>query len=124
MFLHFIRRLMHKKFVQQIFSCHYSIIDVTTPGSTGHDTHTISLVVCIIKMFTVEHAMTQFMKHDKFLFQVSGRAPIDLVNEHFVRFFLTVGTLSDNLSLIHISEPTRLLSISYAVFCLKKKNRV
>src|SRR5678815_3826859 len=28
-----------------------------------------------------------------------------------------------NLSLIHISEPTRLLSISYAVFCLKKKKR-
>eukprot|EP00658_Telonema_sp_P-2_P067598 TRINITY_DN56514_c0_g1_i3.p1 TRINITY_DN56514_c0_g1~~TRINITY_DN56514_c0_g1_i3.p1 ORF type:complete len:123 (-),score=23.10 TRINITY_DN56514_c0_g1_i3:26-394(-) len=27
----------------------------------------------------------------------------------------------DGLSLIHISEPTRLLSISYAVFCLKKK---
>ena len=26
------------------------------------------------------------------------------------------------LSLIHISEPTRLLSISYAVFCLKKKS--
>ena len=30
------------------------------------------------------------------------------------------GTV-DILSLIHISEPTRLLSISYAVFCLKKK---
>eukprot|EP00658_Telonema_sp_P-2_P078993 TRINITY_DN7537_c0_g1_i1.p1 TRINITY_DN7537_c0_g1~~TRINITY_DN7537_c0_g1_i1.p1 ORF type:complete len:243 (+),score=48.14 TRINITY_DN7537_c0_g1_i1:132-860(+) len=29
----------------------------------------------------------------------------------------------DNLSLIHISEPTRLLSISYAVFCLKKKKK-
>eukprot|EP00658_Telonema_sp_P-2_P014701 TRINITY_DN15601_c0_g1_i1.p1 TRINITY_DN15601_c0_g1~~TRINITY_DN15601_c0_g1_i1.p1 ORF type:complete len:145 (-),score=4.99 TRINITY_DN15601_c0_g1_i1:1-435(-) len=28
------------------------------------------------------------------------------------------------LSLIHISEPTRLLSISYAVFCLKKKTRL
>src|SRR5678815_5911548 len=28
------------------------------------------------------------------------------------------------LSLIHISEPTRLLSISYAVFCLKKKKSV
>ena len=27
------------------------------------------------------------------------------------------------LSLIHISEPTRLLSSSYAVFCLKKKNK-
>eukprot|EP00658_Telonema_sp_P-2_P062819 TRINITY_DN51493_c0_g1_i2.p1 TRINITY_DN51493_c0_g1~~TRINITY_DN51493_c0_g1_i2.p1 ORF type:complete len:126 (+),score=21.35 TRINITY_DN51493_c0_g1_i2:119-496(+) len=31
-------------------------------------------------------------------------------------------TLAPMLSLIHISEPTRLLSISYAVFCLKKKN--
>src|SRR5678815_1509493 len=30
------------------------------------------------------------------------------------------GTVQ-NLSLIHISEPTRLLSISYAVFCLNKK---
>ena len=28
------------------------------------------------------------------------------------------------LSLIHISEPTRLLSILYAVFCLKKKNTI
>eukprot|EP00658_Telonema_sp_P-2_P075732 TRINITY_DN6542_c0_g1_i5.p1 TRINITY_DN6542_c0_g1~~TRINITY_DN6542_c0_g1_i5.p1 ORF type:complete len:111 (+),score=49.49 TRINITY_DN6542_c0_g1_i5:103-435(+) len=33
-----------------------------------------------------------------------------------------VGTTVD-LSLIHISEPTRLLSISYAVFCLKKKKK-
>src|SRR5678816_4843068 len=30
------------------------------------------------------------------------------------------GTRYLSLSLIHISEPTRLLSISYAVFCLKK----
>jgi len=29
-----------------------------------------------------------------------------------------------NLSLIHISEPTRRYAISYAVFCLKKKNKV
>src|SRR5678815_5926534 len=32
-------------------------------------------------------------------------------------------TDQNSLSLIHISEPTRLLSISYAVFCLKKKKR-
>ena len=32
------------------------------------------------------------------------------------------NSLSDELSLMHISGPTRLLSISYAVFCLKKKN--
>eukprot|EP00658_Telonema_sp_P-2_P065282 TRINITY_DN5455_c0_g1_i9.p1 TRINITY_DN5455_c0_g1~~TRINITY_DN5455_c0_g1_i9.p1 ORF type:complete len:322 (-),score=57.58 TRINITY_DN5455_c0_g1_i9:55-1020(-) len=31
--------------------------------------------------------------------------------------------LYQHLSLIHISEPTRLLSISYAVFCLKKKKK-
>eukprot|EP00658_Telonema_sp_P-2_P031215 TRINITY_DN23408_c0_g2_i1.p1 TRINITY_DN23408_c0_g2~~TRINITY_DN23408_c0_g2_i1.p1 ORF type:complete len:118 (+),score=43.88 TRINITY_DN23408_c0_g2_i1:124-477(+) len=31
------------------------------------------------------------------------------------------AALPQPLSLIHISEPTRLLSISYAVFCLKKK---
>eukprot|EP00658_Telonema_sp_P-2_P063754 TRINITY_DN52537_c0_g1_i1.p1 TRINITY_DN52537_c0_g1~~TRINITY_DN52537_c0_g1_i1.p1 ORF type:complete len:172 (-),score=40.33 TRINITY_DN52537_c0_g1_i1:56-571(-) len=41
---------------------------------------------------------------------------------------ITQVTLSDQelvlyLSLIHISEPTRLLSISYAVFCLKKKKK-
>eukprot|EP00829_Urostomides_striatus_P008425 TRINITY_DN1926_c0_g1_i2.p3 TRINITY_DN1926_c0_g1~~TRINITY_DN1926_c0_g1_i2.p3 ORF type:complete len:113 (+),score=52.67 TRINITY_DN1926_c0_g1_i2:64-402(+) len=31
-------------------------------------------------------------------------------------------TTTQALSLIHISEPTRPLYISYAVFCLKKKN--
>eukprot|EP00658_Telonema_sp_P-2_P045702 TRINITY_DN3369_c0_g1_i3.p1 TRINITY_DN3369_c0_g1~~TRINITY_DN3369_c0_g1_i3.p1 ORF type:complete len:659 (+),score=208.98 TRINITY_DN3369_c0_g1_i3:144-2120(+) len=35
----------------------------------------------------------------------------------------TVTSSSYDLSLIHISEPTRLLSISYAVFCLKKKKK-
>src|SRR5678816_544782 len=34
---------------------------------------------------------------------------------------LMVSGIPYDLSLIHISEPTRLLSISYAVFCLKKK---
>ena len=32
-----------------------------------------------------------------------------------------LGTMTWGLSLIHISEPTRLGMISYAVFCLKKK---
>ena len=31
--------------------------------------------------------------------------------------------VSVNLSLIHISEPTRQAEISYAVFCLKKKKK-
>src|SRR5450756_1029841 len=34
----------------------------------------------------------------------------------------SAATTSFGLSLIHISEPTRLGMISYAVFCLKKKN--
>src|SRR5678815_1108642 len=39
-----------------------------------------------------------------------------------IRLFPQMTALENVLvSLIHISEPTRLLSISYAVFCLKKK---
>eukprot|EP00658_Telonema_sp_P-2_P033371 TRINITY_DN24508_c0_g1_i1.p1 TRINITY_DN24508_c0_g1~~TRINITY_DN24508_c0_g1_i1.p1 ORF type:complete len:286 (-),score=101.68 TRINITY_DN24508_c0_g1_i1:7-864(-) len=34
-----------------------------------------------------------------------------------------IAKTAGGLSLIHISEPTRLLSISYAVFCLKKKKK-
>src|SRR5450756_3062693 len=37
-------------------------------------------------------------------------------NDHF-------RDMIDKLSLIHISEPTRLGMISYAVFCLKKKKK-
>src|SRR5665254_21263 len=37
------------------------------------------------------------------------------------RLTLACWAAPPGLSLIHISEPTRLLSISYAVFCLKKK---
>src|SRR5665213_4011422 len=33
------------------------------------------------------------------------------------------GGVNYGLSLIHISEPTRQAEISYAVFCLKKKNK-
>src|SRR5660398_311148 len=33
------------------------------------------------------------------------------------------GSMALDLSLIHISEPTRLRRISYAVFCLKKKKK-
>eukprot|EP00825_Cyclidium_porcatum_P042600 TRINITY_DN5866_c1_g4_i8.p3 TRINITY_DN5866_c1_g4~~TRINITY_DN5866_c1_g4_i8.p3 ORF type:complete len:114 (-),score=17.69 TRINITY_DN5866_c1_g4_i8:6-347(-) len=35
----------------------------------------------------------------------------------------TINTREIKLSLIHISEPTRLGMISYAVFCLKKKKK-
>ena len=34
------------------------------------------------------------------------------------------AVVTRSLSLIHISEPTRQAEISYAVFCLKKKNKI
>src|SRR5450756_3092814 len=38
-------------------------------------------------------------------------------------YAVTLRGVHQDLSLIHISEPTRLGMISYAVFCLKKKKR-
>src|SRR5678815_3623861 len=60
------------------------------------------------------------------------RPNIDLVNGYKVKrsdawYRVWIGALYRRamrfVSLIHISEPTRLLSISYAVFCLKKKKK-
>eukprot|EP00831_Metopus_contortus_P078695 TRINITY_DN7665_c0_g1_i1.p3 TRINITY_DN7665_c0_g1~~TRINITY_DN7665_c0_g1_i1.p3 ORF type:complete len:110 (-),score=24.45 TRINITY_DN7665_c0_g1_i1:57-386(-) len=50
------------------------------------------------------------------LFEITGMTPATLSS-------LSQSSLSTPymLSLIHISEPTRPLYISYAVFCLKKK---
>eukprot|EP00658_Telonema_sp_P-2_P060918 TRINITY_DN49699_c0_g1_i1.p1 TRINITY_DN49699_c0_g1~~TRINITY_DN49699_c0_g1_i1.p1 ORF type:complete len:243 (-),score=56.46 TRINITY_DN49699_c0_g1_i1:124-852(-) len=45
-------------------------------------------------------------------------------NANDVYVYTSGGAVGDDLSLIHISEPTRLLSISYAVFCLKKKKKI
>src|SRR5678815_4651298 len=63
------------------------------------------------------------------LFNKDGLIHLDDTLQHTIT--IQVGDANENfssasfliqfLSLIHISEPTRLLSISYAVFCLKKK---
>src|SRR5659263_342500 len=41
----------------------------------------------------------------------------------FMQFIQKFQNVVPGLSLIHISEPTRLGMISYAVFCLKKKKK-
>src|SRR5678816_4839729 len=58
-----------------------------------------------------------------------GPCVTDPYSRHPALTAMAIATLDEisgqravlGLSLIHISEPTRLLSISYAVFCLKKK---
>src|SRR5665213_1106703 len=49
----------------------------------------------------------------------SARPGLYYCNDCKREFTVTVGTVFE-LSLIHISEPTRQAEISYAVFCLKK----
>eukprot|EP00658_Telonema_sp_P-2_P049121 TRINITY_DN3734_c0_g1_i6.p1 TRINITY_DN3734_c0_g1~~TRINITY_DN3734_c0_g1_i6.p1 ORF type:complete len:256 (-),score=52.20 TRINITY_DN3734_c0_g1_i6:58-825(-) len=52
-----------------------------------------------------------------------GKGGVDIGTIQVVMPLSTARRAATNLSLIHISEPTRLLSISYAVFCLKKKKK-
>eukprot|EP00658_Telonema_sp_P-2_P074015 TRINITY_DN63186_c0_g1_i1.p1 TRINITY_DN63186_c0_g1~~TRINITY_DN63186_c0_g1_i1.p1 ORF type:complete len:104 (-),score=12.90 TRINITY_DN63186_c0_g1_i1:41-352(-) len=54
---------------------------------------------------------------------VTSRHSLATLAPHHTMVYLHV-TPQLALSLIHISEPTRLLSISYAVFCLKKKKNI
>src|SRR5659263_763050 len=61
-------------------------------------------------------------------YMLGGGGPDDITAKNVDKFLdPTEDTYADlwkqtyNLSLIHISEPTRLGMISYAVFCLKKK---
>ena len=46
-----------------------------------------------------------------------AKKEIDFISKHSIK---AISILDTELSLIHISEPTRLRCISYAVFCLKK----
>eukprot|EP00658_Telonema_sp_P-2_P026933 TRINITY_DN20913_c0_g1_i2.p1 TRINITY_DN20913_c0_g1~~TRINITY_DN20913_c0_g1_i2.p1 ORF type:complete len:1002 (+),score=170.57 TRINITY_DN20913_c0_g1_i2:185-3190(+) len=51
------------------------------------------------------------------------RADVDTYKVQLEEYNELINGKGKRLSLIHISEPTRLLSISYAVFCLKKKKK-
>ena len=57
-------------------------------------------------------------RFDKYLKKLLAEAP-----GSFVYKMLRKKNITLNLSLIHISEPTRQAEISYAVFCLKKKKQ-
>ena len=52
-----------------------------------------------------------------------GSKPVPLTDAEVYRMGVETRSVKVNLSLIHISEPTRQAEISYAVFCLKKKKK-
>ena len=63
---------------------------------------------------------SQRFGEDKSQVNLANKLLIDYVLSEIIDQFKEVLIVS-NLSLIHISEPTRPERISYAVFCLKKK---
>src|SRR5665648_1122863 len=60
--------------------------------------------------------------HQKMIFEMELRGYSQHTKDHYLGH-LRLLEKHTNLSLIHISEPTRLGMISYAVFCLKKKKK-
>src|SRR5450756_2102968 len=55
--------------------------------------------------------------------QTFTHSPIRNTARMLMQFLPGTDFIFSGLSLIHISEPTRLGMISYAVFCLKKKKK-
>eukprot|EP00658_Telonema_sp_P-2_P005180 TRINITY_DN11947_c0_g1_i1.p1 TRINITY_DN11947_c0_g1~~TRINITY_DN11947_c0_g1_i1.p1 ORF type:complete len:221 (-),score=34.51 TRINITY_DN11947_c0_g1_i1:51-713(-) len=82
--------------------------EVSAVSPTRRSQHTTDgFVVLLLSMYT--------------RVSMSGRGTPSRSNPFRSRWELSTEGTIYSLSLIHISEPTRLLSISYAVFCLKKK---
>src|SRR5450756_2715231 len=76
---------------------------------------------CLGFLHRLDHLFLRAFGHGFEEPSFAGNLPINLpFQRHDLRAFLHTGV---TLSLIHISEPTRLGMISYAVFCLKKKKK-
>src|SRR5450756_2893097 len=94
------------------------LLGVATPLGAN-----VSLVVMLVAavLFTIGWRLAvrkQFDAH-RWVQTVAVCLNASLVLAWMVRYFVLY--IVPELSLIHISEPTRLGMISYAVFCLKKK---
>eukprot|EP00658_Telonema_sp_P-2_P065578 TRINITY_DN54789_c0_g1_i1.p2 TRINITY_DN54789_c0_g1~~TRINITY_DN54789_c0_g1_i1.p2 ORF type:complete len:121 (+),score=24.73 TRINITY_DN54789_c0_g1_i1:141-503(+) len=90
--------------------------DVLLPELTG----SVALILLgLLLLLLLLDANTGMNDVQGDILEVHGVDTLDTLGTKEVGVFLTEG-----LSLIHISEPTRLLSISYAVFCLKKKKYI
>src|SRR5450756_536753 len=68
-----------------------------------------------------------FISHDEFQRRIDQNEFVEWIENYGHLYGTSIKAMEDfpqkgkDLSLIHISEPTRLGMISYAVFCLKKK---
>src|SRR5678815_1517171 len=93
----------------------------------------LRLVLCSFCLFNLEaRAQIEWRVSVKFILDANGHRPtggiidtdqdvrdqVDAANRLIDPFGRGYRFALTELSLIHISEPTRLLSISYAVFCL------
>eukprot|EP00658_Telonema_sp_P-2_P080914 TRINITY_DN814_c0_g1_i7.p1 TRINITY_DN814_c0_g1~~TRINITY_DN814_c0_g1_i7.p1 ORF type:complete len:184 (-),score=13.43 TRINITY_DN814_c0_g1_i7:23-574(-) len=82
------------------------------------------VVVCVSASDIVPHLMRVHNEVPIVGVGFQGSLPVPTNRAHpSVVPSVVAGSAHVGLSLIHISEPTRLLSISYAVFCLKKKKK-
>src|SRR5450756_2728365 len=71
----------------------------------------------------LEYAIIHYSTFKERFYERKNSAVCDLFTNK-IHHYLMVNMVEESLnilSLIHISEPTRLGMISYAVFCLKKK---
>src|SRR5450756_1840097 len=89
------------------FAYTLSVVKADRSGITQQSLDSVSETIAGVKRRTVPNARCRSLP--------VGRSPSTLDRR-------TRGA-SLGLSLIHISEPTRLGMISYAVFCLKKKKK-
>src|SRR5678815_1605216 len=96
----------------------------TLPGRVFLLSSVLLLILIVVRLFApLPDFVELFRKVVRVAWFLSLAAVVYLVvSRSSGRFLWRVRQkLILSLSLIHISEPTRLLSISYAVFCLKKK---
>eukprot|EP00658_Telonema_sp_P-2_P078114 TRINITY_DN7236_c0_g1_i7.p1 TRINITY_DN7236_c0_g1~~TRINITY_DN7236_c0_g1_i7.p1 ORF type:complete len:244 (-),score=99.69 TRINITY_DN7236_c0_g1_i7:112-843(-) len=89
----------------------------------GSCAHRLQLQLCVQRL--MENALTKtqevfIVEQDKTHQEMTE---LRLENDELAACVRDGKEAVQGLSLIHISEPTRLLSISYAVFCLKKKKK-
>src|SRR5678815_1133420 len=98
----------------------WKLLAAITIGSCTVWIHPVSAVEFTVDRVVFENGhrlrATLFCRADMWRIEHNATGP---VNVTIVRKDKGIIWLLLPLSLIHISEPTRLLSISYAVFCLK-----